>query len=75
MDTFLKSEGDILRQLRRVASPTGEQINQIWELYKKYINPNARPYTTGCSCDNDISTYYWSLMGWFSGNEGNFIND
>ena len=71
---YTKAEAEQIILLRRVSSPTGEQMDLIFNLYKKYVNPAIRSYTTGCSCHNDISTIYWSLMEWFPANENKFIN-
>jgi hypothetical protein len=71
---FTITDKDLLLKLRRVVAPNGEEMETIFSLYKKYINENARQYTTGCSCGHDIGTYYWDLMDFFSKNESKFIN-
>jgi len=49
-------------------------MDKIFELYKKYINPDVQGYTTGCSCGNSITKLYQGLMGWFLMNENQFVN-
>lgn len=72
---FTYQEKQQLIALRRVTSPTGDQMDLIFKLYKKYINPAISHYVTGCSCHNDIATIYWDLLDWFSNNENNFANE
>jgi hypothetical protein len=72
---YTKERYDILVKLQSVVAPTNSQIQQIYELYKIFINPDkAMPSTSGScsSCGNSISKLYWDLMQWFKENKSKF---
>jgi len=53
---------EILR-LRRISSPSGDDINTIYRIYQKYINKSAMPPITTCSsCERSINSYYWKVV-------------
>ena len=53
---------EILR-LRRISSPSGNDIEIIYGLYKKYINRSAmQPITTCSTCERSINNYYWKSV-------------
>ena len=68
----LHSEEDKLEILRlfKVAIATGDDINSIHNLYKKYIKPNARPPITNCRCKGSLS-HYWKEISDYWTNNGN----
>lgn len=59
-----------LTRLSRVISPTGVDITSITNLYKKYIDKNARePRISGCNtCGNSIVNYWRELINWYNNN-------
>lgn len=72
---YTKERYDILVKLQSVVAPTNAQIQQIYELYKVFINPNkSAPNVSGScsSCGNSISKMYWELMAWFKENKSKF---
>ena len=72
---YTKGRFDTLVKLQSVVAPTNSQIQQIYELYKIFINPDkARPSGNGScsSCGNSISKLYWELMAWFKENKNRF---
>jgi hypothetical protein len=72
---YTKERYDILVKLQSVVAPTNAQIEQIYQLYKIFINPDkARPSGNGScsSCGNSISKLYWELMAWFKENKNRF---
>lgn len=71
---FLKSEAEQIQKLRRVVSPTGEEMNLIFNLYNKYVGTVAQ-YSTSCNCHTHISNLYWQLLDWFNSNSSKFINE
>ena len=72
---YTKERYDMLVKLQSVVAPTNAQVQQIYELYKVFINPEkAKPNVNGgcSSCGNSISKLYWSLMAWFKENKSKF---
>jgi len=57
---------EIIR-LHRIVSPTGGDMDSIYRLYKKYVDPTARQYNTnGCqTCGNSIVNYWRKLCEWW----------
>jgi len=64
---------EILR-IHRIISPTGGDMQSIYNLYKKYVDPTARPYSTnGCqTCGNSIVNYWRGLTAWYRDNQNKF---
>ncbi len=64
---------EILR-LHRVISPNSGDMSSIYNLYKKYVDPTARPYSTnGCqTCGNSIVNYWRGLVAWYRDNQNKF---
>jgi len=60
---------EIIR-IHRIISPSGADMESIYQLYKKYVDPNARQYNTnGCqTCGNSIVTYWRNLCNWWRTN-------
>jgi len=51
---------------------TKNDMDSIYELFKRYIRPNAVMYQTNCNCNTSISAYYQLLIEWYSGNANKF---
>jgi len=72
----LEKEQDklLLLQLVKVVAPTGTDMDNIEMLYKKYIEPGARPARRGgCNtCGNSIVNYWRALTIWFNQNQNLF---
>ena len=71
---FTIDDRNELNRLQSTETPNQQDMDSIFELYKKYINPDVQGYTTGCSCGNSITKLYQGLMGWFLMNENQFVN-
>lgn len=71
---FTIDDRNELNRLQATETPNQQDMDKIFELYKKYINPDVQGYTTGCSCGNSITKLYQGLMGWFLMNEHQFVN-
>jgi hypothetical protein len=72
---YTKGRFDTLVKLQSVVAPTNSQIQQIYELYKIFINADkTMPSSSGScsSCGNSISKLYWQLMQWFKENKTKF---
>ena len=39
-----------------------QNYDEIFNLYKKYIDPLLTSYKTGCSCDTSINNLYEKLL-------------
>jgi hypothetical protein len=58
---------EILR-LFKVGNATKVDMDNIYELLKKYVRPGAAPYQLNCNCILSISAYYQALLEWYSSN-------
>jgi len=61
-----------IMRLFKVANANQTDIDSIFSLYKKYINPNVKSYTTSCNCNGSISHYWKQLTEWYSENNSLF---
>lgn len=70
---FDKSDEDELVRICRIISPSVEDMDSIYNLYKKYINPNIDGYkSSGCNtCGNSIVNLWRGLSEWFNVNRNN----
>ena len=66
-----QDQNEILR-LAKVAVATQHDMDSIYELFKRYIRPNAVMYQTNCNCNTSISAYYQLLIEWYSKNADKF---
>lgn len=66
-----EDQTEILR-LAKVAIATQDDIDSIYELFKKYVRPNAAMYQISCNCSTSISKYYQLLLEWYSENNSKF---
>jgi hypothetical protein len=62
---------EILR-LFKVAVAGQEDLDSIFRLYKKYVNPGATTYQTNCNCSISIQRFYQDLLNWYSDNGSKF---
>lgn len=69
---FQKSDAEKIYSFYKIATATREQMDEIYFYYKKYVNPNARPYIVNCKCGSSISSYYTKLLEWFESNRSKF---
>jgi hypothetical protein len=61
-----------IMRLFRVAIATQNDMDSIYNLYKKYISANARMYITNCNCSGSIGQYWRDLLNFYSQNASNF---
>ena len=67
---------ETIQQLAKIINPNNQQINQIYELYKLYINPNARyPVLSNCGCGFGISDYWRAIINHANNNKDKFKNE
>jgi hypothetical protein len=75
MNRYIKSDLVTLQELARIINPNSTQIDQIYELYKEYIDSTApRPILSNCNCQFGISNYWTKLRDFTSKNASLFIN-
>lgn len=67
-----KEDADEITRLFRVVRATQSDIDSIFNLYKKYVNPKAATYRTNCNCNSSIAEYWRQLLQWFSDNRSLF---
>jgi len=63
----INDKKEIVR-LISVTDPSKEDLDSIFRLYKKYLDPHIPGYVTGCGCSSDIKNLYHRLMDWFNKN-------
>jgi hypothetical protein len=69
---YSKQDYDRLKYFRGITSPSGGEVEEIWQLWQKYVHSGCTAYRTSCGCSCDIVTLYWELMGWYGGHEHEF---
>lgn len=69
---FSKADRDEITRLARVAVASQQDMDNIYELFKKYIRPNAVMYQVNCNCNTSISKYYQLLLEWYSSHADEF---
>lgn len=64
IDPKLEYDRELIIKLRRVTRPIQSEVEEIFYLYKKYIDPSAVDYCVGCSAApmNSIQRYYWKVV-------------
>lgn len=73
MSELFKKEDELeILRLQKIEEPTGRDMESVFILYKKYINPELMSYNVGCSCSNSITKLYQELMYWYSMNVEKF---
>lgn len=61
------TDKEILESLKLITDPSESEMNIIFIMYKKFIR-DIPVYTTGCSCENNITKLYKDLMEWYKNN-------
>lgn len=69
---FTKEDQDEILRLAKVAVATQADMDSIYELFKRYIRPNATMYQINCNCNTSIAKYYQLLLEWYSENASKF---
>jgi hypothetical protein len=54
-----------MEKLKMITSPTNSEIIEIFEMYKKYIDPEIQRYNLNCNCENNIVNLYNKLIKWY----------
>lgn len=67
-----KEDQDEILRLAKVAVATQADMNSIYELFKRYVRPNAVMYEINCNCSTSISKYYQLLLEFYSENANKF---
>ena len=67
-----KEDQDEILRLAKVAVATQADMDSIYELFKRYIRPNAVMYQINCNCSTSISKYYQLLLEFYSENADKF---
>ena len=67
-----KEDQDEILRLAKVAVATQADMDSIYELFKRYIRPNAVMYQINCNCNTSISKYYQLLLEFYSENADKF---
>jgi hypothetical protein len=62
---------EILR-LFKVAVASQSDLDSIFTLYKKYVNPGATTYQINCQCSISIQRFYQDLLDFYSKNGDKF---
>ena len=65
---FSQEDNEEILRLFKVANATQVDMDNIYELLKKYVRPGAAPYQRNCNCILSISAYYQALLEWYSSN-------
>ena len=71
IDEFFTTNPDFIRidEIRKMGSIGKPVMDEIYELYKKYINPKALMYQVNCKCNTSISVYWNELLTWYHKNK------
>lgn len=55
------------KELLSVVNPTAQETNDIYRIYKTYIDTGALPPTSGCnSCSTSLYKYWSEMCRWYS---------
>lgn len=54
-------------RLKKLESPNDSELQEVFEFYKKYIDPTIVKWVKDCTCQNSIEVIYQKLMGWYNG--------
>lgn len=70
---YSREDAVSISSLARVVSPTFDQMEAIFHMHKKYINPNIQTYTSNCStCGTSIVVLWRLLIEWYNSNSSLF---
>lgn len=71
-----KSESELDRdqilRLHKVDYLSTDDMDIIFSLYKKYLNPGATKYTVNCNCEIGIANIWIKVREWYSNNSSLF---
>jgi hypothetical protein len=68
---YPKGDKDLILSLFKVATPSSIQVQQILDMYRKYVNPN-QPYTNGGCCGASFMMIFNNLRDWMMKNIDKF---
>lgn len=71
-DKFSSADRMEILRLFKVAVATHDDLESIFKLYKRYINPGASTYNVNCNCSISISRFYQELLDWYGQNGNKF---
>ncbi len=57
-----------IERLKHITSPSTSEMDDIFEMYKKYLDPNIQKYNVNCNCQNNIVNLYNKLIKWYGEN-------
>ena len=66
-----KADYDFYTRMLKVVNPTQQETDEIFRLYKKYIQ-NIYSYTTGCNCSSNIANIWDELKQYMVKNRERF---
>jgi len=70
---FPREDKEQMLRLFKIAALSSGEVNQIFELYRKYVNPNQPFPATNCgNCPQNISVVFSNLREWLSNNFSKF---
>lgn len=70
---FPKEDKEQMLKLFRVAAFSSGEVSQLFELYRRYVNPSQPFPSTNCgNCPQNISTVFSNLRDWLSQNMSKF---
>lgn len=70
---YSKEDKELILSLFKVAAPAQGQVDQVFMLYRKYINPNQPAAMKGCgNCLSGYSSIFVALRDWMSKNLDKF---
>jgi len=64
VDPQLQYDRDLIVKLKRVTKPIQSEMDEIFYLYKKYIDNGVKDYCGSCNGGpaNSIIRYYWKVI-------------
>lgn len=68
-------DAEEIRRFYKIVNASPADMESIYEMYKKYVKPNARRFVTNCKCPSSISAYYQNLLEWFNKNSHLFATE
>lgn len=70
---FPKEDKDQIMRLFKVAALSSGQVSLLFELYRKYVNPNQPFPSSNCgNCPQNISAVFSQFRDWMSRNYSKF---
>jgi hypothetical protein len=63
-DPQIQIDRNLIEKLKRVTKPIYSEMEEIFYLYKKYVDENAAGYCATCNAgpSNSIQRYYWKVI-------------